>query len=111
MHADDISAPPGSVPGYLKSCVPLLCPSGHFSMTSIVDVRPIMWEYKFQCEIMRHMPHFRGEPPMLHPMFPLGGPASLIEYANGPIPFDTPRIVYSEEDERALEEFTCAQGA
>ena len=57
------------------------------------------------------MPHFRGEPSVLHPAFPLGGPASVIENANGPIPFDTPRIVYSEEDERVLEEFTRAQGA
>ena len=70
-----------------------------------------MWGYKFQCEIKRRMPHFRGEPPMLHPALPLGGPASVTEHANGPIPFDMPRIVYSEEDERILKEFTCAQGA
>jgi len=38
-------------------------------------------------------------------------PASVVEHADGPIPFDAPRIVYSEEDERALEEFARANGA
>ena len=84
--------------------------SGNLSITSIADVRPLMWGYKFQREIARRMPHFRGEPSVLHPAFPPGGPASIIEHANGPIPFDTPPIVYSEEDERVLEEFVRAQG-
>ena len=57
------------------------------------------------------MPHFRGELSMLHPALPLVGPASVTEHADGPIPFDMLCIVYSEEDERVLEEFTCAQGA
>ena len=56
------------------------------------------------------MPHFRGEPPALHPAFAPTGPASVLAHAEGPVPFDSPRIVYSEEDERALEEFARAQG-
>jgi alcohol oxidase len=56
------------------------------------------------------MPHFRGEPSQLHPAFPSGGSASVIEHTGGPIPFDTPRIVYSEEEERVLEEFVRSQG-
>ena len=56
------------------------------------------------------MPHFRGEPPALHPAFAPTGPASVLAQAEGPVPFDSPRIVYSEEDERALEEFARAQG-
>ena len=82
-----------------------------FSFTSLADVRPLMWGYKALREIARRMPHFRGEPPMLHPAFPPGGPASVVAHAEGPIAFDTPRIVYSEEDERALEEFARANGA
>ena len=70
-----------------------------------------MWGYKALREIARRMPHFRGEPPVLHPAFPPGGPASVVAHAEGPIAFDTPRIVYSEEDERALEEFARANGA
>jgi alcohol oxidase len=56
------------------------------------------------------MPHFRGEPPVLHPAFSPGRPASVVAHAEGPVQYNTPRIVYSEEDERALEEFARAQG-
>ena len=54
------------------------------------------------------MPHFRGEPLDVHPAFPPGGQASVIEKAEGPVSFDAPRIVYSEQDEHALEEFARA---
>jgi len=57
------------------------------------------------------MPHFRGEPTVLHPAFAPGGPASVVAHAEGPIAFDTPRIVYSEEDERALEAYMRNRGA
>ena len=74
-------------------------------------MQPLIWGYKFTREIARRMPHFRGEPGVLHPGFAAGGPASVIEHAEGPIPFDTPRIVYSEEDERVLEAFVRENGA
>jgi len=89
-HADDVSAPTDFDTGYLESKA---------------DVQPLIWGYKFTREIARRMPHFRGEPHVGHPGFAAGGPASLIEHAEGPIPFDAPRIVYSEEDERVLEAF------
>ncbi|KAH9013882.1 alcohol oxidase-like protein [Lactarius pseudohatsudake] len=92
-HADDVSAPADFVPGYLES---------------IADVQPLMWGYKFMREIARRMPHFRGEPPVLHPNFALGGPAAVVAHAEGPVSFDAPRIVYSEEDDRALEAFVRA---
>ena len=56
------------------------------------------------------MPHFRGEPPVLHPAFAPGGPASVLAHVEGPVAFDAPSIVYSEEDERTLDEFVRAQG-
>ncbi|KAH9046726.1 alcohol oxidase-like protein [Lactarius hengduanensis] len=93
-HADDVSAPIDFVPGFFGSKA---------------DVQPLTWVYKFMREIARRMPHFRGEPPMLHPKFAPSGPASVIAHAEGPVPFDAPRIVYSEEDERALEEFARAE--
>ena len=74
-------------------------------------MQPLIWGYKFTREIARRMPHFRGEPGVLHPGFAAGGPASVIEHAEGPIPFDTPRIVYSEEDGRVLEAFVRENGA
>ncbi|KAH9017281.1 alcohol oxidase-like protein [Lactarius hengduanensis] len=95
-HADDVSAPPDFVPNYLESQA---------------DVRPLTWAYKFTREIARRMPHFRGEPPVLHPAFDTGRPASVVAHAEGPVPLDAPRIVYSEEDERAVEDFVRAQVA
>lgn len=73
-------------------------------------MQPLIWGYKFMREIARRMPHYRGELPMLQPTFAPGGPASLIEDTEGPVPFDAPRIIYSEEDERALEAFVRANG-
>ncbi|KAH9053394.1 alcohol oxidase-like protein [Lactarius vividus] len=95
-HADDVSAPTDFVPGYFESKA---------------DIRPLTWGYKYMREVARRMPHFRGEPPVLHPKFAPGGPASIIAHAEGPVPFDAPRIVYSEEDERVLEEFARAEVA
>jgi len=92
-HPDDVSVDTDFNPGFFESKA---------------DVQPLMWGYKFTREIARRMPHFRGEPPILHPAFAPGGPASVIEHADGPVPFDSPRIVYSEEDEHALEAFARA---
>ncbi|KAH9174549.1 alcohol oxidase-like protein [Lactarius sanguifluus] len=95
-HANDVSAPTDFVPGYLESKA---------------DVQPLMWGYKFMREIARRMPHFRGEPPMRHPAFTPSGPAAVVAHAEGPVSFDAPRIVYSEEDERTLEVFVRAMVA
>ncbi|KAH9013891.1 alcohol oxidase-like protein [Lactarius pseudohatsudake] len=95
-HADDVSAPVDFVHGFFESKA---------------DVQPLTWGYKFMREVARRMPHFRGEPPVLHPKFAPGGPASVVAHAEGPVPFDAPRIVYSEEDERVLEEFARAEVA
>ena len=77
----------------------------------MADVKPLMRGYKFTREIARRMPHFRGEPAPLHPAFAPGGPASLVEHAEGPVPMDAPRITYSDEDERAIETYVRAMGA
>jgi len=77
----------------------------------MADVKLLVWSYKFSREIARRMPHFRGEPKALHPMFSPGGPASVAEHAEGPVALDVPRIVYSDEDERVLEAYVRAMGA
>ncbi len=77
----------------------------------MADVKVLTWGYKFTREIARRMPHFRGEPPALHPAFTPGSPAAIVPHAEGPVAFDTPRIEYSEEDEHVLEAYaraTCA---
>jgi alcohol oxidase len=77
----------------------------------MADVKPLIWGYKFAREIARRMPYFRGEPPALHPAFAPGSEAAIVAHAEGPVAFDTPRIVYSEEDERVLEAYTRATSA
>jgi alcohol oxidase len=56
------------------------------------------------------MAHFRGEPAVAHPAFAPGGPASIIEHADGPVALDAPRVVYSEEDERVIETYIRKRG-
>ena len=73
-------------------------------------MQPLIWGYKSMREIARRMPQFRGEPPALHPAFAPGGPASTVAHAEGPVVFDAPRIVYSDDDERAIETFVRANG-
>ncbi|KAI0294579.1 alcohol oxidase [Russula brevipes] len=92
-HGEDVSEPLDFVPGYLES---------------MADVKPLIWGYKFAREIARRMPYFRGEPPELHPAFASGSEAAIVAHAEGPVAFDTSRIVYSEEDERILEAYTRA---
>lgn len=73
------------------------------------DVQRLIWGYKFLHEIARRMPHFASEPSDLHPAFAPGRPASIVAHADEPVEFDMPHIVYSEDDERALEEFSHAK--
>jgi alcohol oxidase len=77
----------------------------------MADVKPLTWGYKFAREIAQRMPHFRGEPPTMHPAFNPGGTAAIIEHADGPVAFDAAPIVYSEEDERVLETYARATSA
>ena len=77
----------------------------------LADVKPLMWGYKLSREIARRMPHFRGEYASFHPAFAPGGPASVIAQAEGPVSLAAPRIMYSKEDELALEAYVRKKGA
>ena len=76
----------------------------------MVDVRPLVWGYKFSRELARRMPLFCGEYAPLHPKFPEGSAAGILvgkEGADpGPVPLDAPDLVYDEEDDRAIERYT-----
>ncbi len=74
----------------------------------MTDVKVLTWGYKFTREFARHMPHFHGESPALHPVFAPGSTAEIVPHAEGPVAFDTPRIEYSEEDERTLDAYARA---
>ena len=80
----------------------------------MVDVRPLMWAYKFSRELARRMPLFRGEYAPLHPKFPEGSAAQVFVKRDGveagPVPIDAPDLVYGEEDDQAIEKFMRESG-
>ena len=72
---------------------------------SLADVKPLSWAYKFTREIARRSPLFRGELALMHPKFPDGSCAALVEDGR-PVSMDAPKLVYTEEDDRAVEKYT-----
>ena len=64
------------------------------------------------------MKSFRGEIPGGHPKFAStpavavtgGTPSSLILDAPGPVDIDTPAIMYTPEDDKAIDEYVKATG-
>ena len=65
------------------------------------DIAPLIWAYKKIREISRRMVSFRGELAETHPPYPAGSAAACID-AYDPNVKD---IVYSEEDEKILEQY------
>jgi alcohol oxidase len=76
-----------------------------FLSISIADVKPLIWAYKFTREIARRLPLFRGEVASMHPKFPEGSGAALVEDGQ-PFSMDAPKLVYLEEDNKAIEKYT-----
>lgn len=40
------------------------------------DLMPLVWNYKFNRELARRMPSYRGEVPLIHPKYPAGSAAA-----------------------------------
>ncbi|KIJ67569.1 GMC oxidoreductase [Hydnomerulius pinastri MD-312] len=68
------------------------------------DVAILRLAYKRMREWIRRMPHYRGEYQPRHPVFP-GGSAAACREHDGPAPIDAPDIVYTVEDDKAIEDF------
>ncbi|KAJ3759602.1 GMC oxidoreductase-domain-containing protein [Lentinula raphanica] len=82
------------------------------------DVAVLRWCYKRGRELARRMSSYRGEIAAGHPKFcssppgsdlgksrlKAGIPASVVSSTSGPVAIDTPDIVYSEEDDRAIDD-------
>ncbi len=66
-----------------------------------MDVAALRWGYKKGREIIRRLPAFRGALVPAHPQFAADSPAALVE--TGPISLDAPKIVYSAEDDAAID--------
>ena len=47
---------------------------------------------------------------LCHCKLALGSPASVVAHAKGPVAFDMPWIVYSEEDKCTLDMYVCKMG-
>ena len=62
------------------------------------------WGYKKGREILRRMKSYRGEYSPVHPRFPSGSAAEA-KYSEGPVEIGSPDIVYSKEDDEAIDQF------
>ncbi|KAF5327597.1 hypothetical protein D9619_004115 [Psilocybe cf. subviscida] len=95
---------PGSVhiAGGLNPYTPLDFYAGF--LDDPADVVILRWAYKKFREIARRMKFFRGEVISGHPTFPPGS-AATTAVASGPIDINAPDIVYTEEDDAAIDEY------
>ncbi|KAG2072330.1 alcohol oxidase [Suillus decipiens] len=68
------------------------------------DIVPFDFAYKKTREIFRRMASYRGEITAGHPDFPEGS-AAACGGASGPVDLDAPDIVYTAEDDEAINRF------
>ena len=72
-----------------------------FSPADLVTLR---WAYKHLREIGRRMQVYRGDLEIGHPTFAEGSQAAT-QQAGTPVEISAPKIVYSKEDDDAIDEF------
>jgi len=75
-----------------------------FHSLSPSDIVPLNFGYKKMRELYRRMPSYRGEIPASHPSFPEGS-AAVCGAASGPVDLNAPDIIYTPEDDAAIEKF------
>jgi len=68
------------------------------------DIACLTMIYKKAREYARRMPAYRGEAAFCQPIFAADSSAACKE-TGGPVPISAPNIVYSFEDDKAIEEF------
>ncbi|KIK54123.1 hypothetical protein GYMLUDRAFT_232266 [Collybiopsis luxurians FD-317 M1] len=71
------------------------------------DIAVLRWLYKHSRELARRMKSYRGEVLAGHPIFPSATSAAstaVTAEASGPVEADAPEIVYSAEDDKAIED-------
>lgn len=78
--------------------------TGFFSDANGVDIKKHVWAYKKQREIFRRMKIYQGELPGGHPTFPPNSSAVYVPPNNSSTE-DIKDIVYSEEDDKIIEEW------
>ncbi len=70
---------------------------------STADVAALRWGYKKGLELVRRLGVYRGPLAPAHPQFAAGSPAATALAENGPVALDAPKIIYSKEDDEAIE--------
>ncbi|CAE6487126.1 unnamed protein product [Rhizoctonia solani] len=88
---------------YITSTDPYAAPdfeTGFFNEQADVDIQ--IWAYKHSREVARRLPQYRGEFAALHPKFPEGSDAACTKL-DGPPVAEVKDIVYSPEDNKAIE--------
>ncbi|KAJ6556748.1 GMC oxidoreductase-domain-containing protein [Mycena vulgaris] len=70
----------------------------HISPAHVIALR---WAYKKCRELTRRLPSFCGALRPAHPKFAQDSPAALTDV--GPLPLEAPKIVYSAEDDEAID--------
>ena len=68
------------------------------------DIACLTMVYKKAREYARRMPAYRGEAAFFQPLFAVDSPAACQE-TDSPVSIGAPDIVYSIEDDKAIEEF------
>ncbi|ESK91954.1 alcohol oxidase-like protein [Moniliophthora roreri MCA 2997] len=71
------------------------------------DVAVLRWGYKRSREFARRVKSYRGEHAPEHPKFPEGS-AAAASVASGPVDINAPDIVYTAEDDKAVDDYSRA---
>ncbi|KAF5368052.1 hypothetical protein D9758_004391 [Tetrapyrgos nigripes] len=74
-------------------------------LDDISDVTALRWAYKHSRELIRRMETYRGAIQNGHPKFPEGSDAAVKGECDGPDPLDAPEIKYTEEDDKAIDDW------
>lgn len=76
---------------------------------SPADLGVLRWMYKKSREFARRMNVYRGEYAIDHPAFPDGSQAAI--KVTEPVGIQTPNIVYSAEDDKAIDDYSRKMGS
>ena len=75
-----------------------------YRFSSHADLVILRWAYKHVREIARRMEFYRGDLQLGHPTFAEGSQA-VTQLAGVPAEISTSKIIYSQEDDHAIDEF------
>ena len=82
----------------------------YFQISSPADLVILRWAYKHVREISRRMEFYRGDLQVGHPTFAEDSQAAT-QLAGTPVEISAPKIVYSKEDDDAIDEFHRRTGS